>query len=106
MHGDREQGTGRKRRTRTPTHTTWTRSSWIMHEVVRCLYAHMAYSYVILQALACIFMLCQSWSQWLSNFMLLTVERLVTAISRVVFRNLWTFALWSPWRCHLSTWNI
>ena len=85
----------------TPTHATWTRSSWIIHEIVRCLYAHVAHNNVKLQTLACIFSLRQSWSQC-RNFMLLRVEHFVSAIPGVVFWNLWHFAVWIPWRCHLG----
>ena len=60
------------------------------------------YNYVKLWTVAYIFILCQSCSQWLPNFILLSVEHFVTAVLRVVFWNLWTSVLWIPWRCHLG----
>jgi len=47
------------RLTETPTHTAWTRASWIILEVVRCLYAYMAYNLIKPWTLAYIFILRQ-----------------------------------------------
>ena len=56
----------------TPTHTTWTRFSWIMFEVVRHWYAYLVHNYVKLRDISYVFVLCLFWSQQFCDFIILT----------------------------------
>jgi len=66
-------------------------ASWIIHEVVRCLCACVAYDYIKPSTLAYIFILRHSRGHRLCNFIILTFHYRTTKSVVLLLANLCTF---------------